>query len=162
MTGGVPTTAEPPVLQPADPAQGVRRVLRVALLAAVAAGAGAYALILARPAPPVRAVPPPRIFPLTFSEPGFVDHPVRLGTSSQVAGTARTSKQVLPSGGTIWVVARCDTGTATVTIGALTSSTKCTGRPHGVVALDASGRDVTIAATVHAAQHSTWGVAVYR
>jgi hypothetical protein len=150
----------------ADPAQSVRRLLVVALTAALVAGAGALALSLLVKVPSVSAdaATPPRLFPARFTQAGFVSHPVRYGAQAAAGANRRGLTGRLPTlrANTVWLVVRCDRGTLDLQIGPATSRVACTGALAGAVALHVTAPTLAVRASVSERQSRFWGVAVYR
>jgi len=148
-----------------DEARGVRRLLAVLVVLALAAAGAAFALtqLLDTPDRGSTAGSTPSIFPASFRQAGFITGAARLVRSFDGSSTVRrvTGGIDLAPGTAAHVVVRCDHGTIRVAMGAATTSQKCSGRPDGVIALRVDHR-VPLVATVNAAQRSRWGVAVYR
>jgi len=84
-----------------------------------------------------------------------------LVSSYDADAVARTARGTVKTRGTVYVVARCQVGTVRVVLAGLTSSQPCTGKPVGLVALNLT-QPAELTATVTAAQHASWGVAIYR
>jgi len=143
-----------------DPARGVRRLLVVLLVLAVAAAGGAFALSQRGDSSPSRS-PQPRLFADEFSQTGFLSGTASLISSYDAAAAARTARGTVKTRGTVYVVARCQAGTVRVVLGGLSSSQPCTGAPVGLVALNLT-QPAQLVATVTAAQRTRWGVAIYR
>jgi hypothetical protein len=130
------------------------------LLLALVAGGVAFALSQ-RGGGSSSPRPQPSLFPVRFSEAGFLSGDVRLVSSyDAVAGSRRLVDSVAVRG-TAYLVARCSAGTVRIVVGGLTSARPCTGVPVGVVALNLTSR-VQLTATVSARQPGRWGVAIYR
>ena len=139
-----------------DPTRGVRRLLLVGLLFALAGAGAALGIFLTRSSPSTA----PSIFPAHFSESGFLSGSARLDRSYDgTPGETRVTGQ-LTTGGTSYIVALCDHGGMVVTAGSLTTSQPCIGRPVGVIALQVP-RTETITATVTDPQIHNWGFAIY-
>jgi hypothetical protein len=155
----------PEAADPTDPAadiRGVRRIFLVALAAAVVAAAIALGFELSHQPASTPSVSTPTL-PLTFRQPGFVDHAVRRGeTASFRVGQRHGVLSVPPTSGPVYVVVRCDVGRVTVATSVLTSAQPCTGKPVGVVALGSLRQPTRLDVTVSRPQHSSWAVAVYR
>jgi hypothetical protein len=149
-----------------DPSQEVRRIILVALLAVLVAAPIALVLMLRdTESADLPAAASVQLFDSSFRETGFVAHSVKLDDDLTAAASTTRLRHDFGGGETAWVVARCDTGSVTVQVGALSSSRDCTGKPIGVAALDASTATdgpLEVVATVSEPQGSTWGVAVYR
>jgi hypothetical protein len=142
-----------------DPARGVRRLLTVLLVLALAAAGGAFAL--SQRGGGISTSPQPSLFPARFSEAGFLSGEVTLVTSYDAATNARRVTGTVEVRGTAYVVARCRAGTIRLDVSGLTSSRPCTGQPVGVVALQLT-RTAQLTATVTLPQSTRWGVAIYR
>ena len=144
-----------------DVTRGPRRLLALLLILALVAAAGALALSLRDRSPEKAELPP--LFASTFSDATFLTGKAHLTASRDApAGSRRLPDGIaLSTGGTAYVVARCDSGKVTVRAGALTSSRPCTGRPVGVVALQMGSR-AQLTATVSEPQSQRWGIAIYR
>jgi hypothetical protein len=158
------TTEGPSAQVDADAAEirGVRRIFLVALAVALLAAGVALAVELThhRGAGAQSAAAP---LPFSFSQPGFVDHPLRRVQATGVAASGRRSfLQVAPSSPALYVIARCDTGRVTVTTDTLTSAQPCTGKPVGVVALAEVRRPTRLVVTVNLPQRVGWAVGIYR
>lgn len=143
-----------------DPARGVRRLLVVLLVLALAAGGVAIALSL-RGRSSGSSRQQPSLFADRFSEPGFLTGAARLVSSYDADASARRLTGSVDAHGTAYVVARCTAGTLRIAIGGLTSARPCTGTPVGVVALSLTQK-AQLTATVSAPQTSSWGVAIYQ
>lgn len=147
--------------------QEVRRIFLVVLAAVALAAAAAYVLLLRDDGADdaVNRAAASRLFPVTFREAGFVGRPVHRIDTAEVEGTTKLGDTFSGGASTLWLVARCDSGSVTVQVGSLSSSRRCTGQAVGVAALDSStateGR-LDVIATVSRPQRSAWGVAVYR
>jgi hypothetical protein len=143
-------------IQAPDPARGLRRLLLVGVLLALAGAGVALGIFLARGSPSK-----PSIFPARFSESGFLSGSARLDHSYDAApGATRVTGQLTP-GRTSYLVALCDHGGMVVKAGSVTTSQPCTGQPVGVIALQAP-RAETVTATVTEPQTHSWGLAIYR
>jgi len=140
-----------------DPARGLRRLLVVGLLLALAGAGVALGFFLTRSS---TATKPP-IFPAQFSESGFVAGSVRLDMSYDADAAQSRVTGELAAGTTSYIVALCDHGGMVVTAGSLTTSQPCTGHPVGVINMKA-GRTTTLTATVTQPQTHRWGLAIYR
>jgi len=155
-------------------AQSVRRMAGLGLAAVVAAAATAATIALThddRHRPDATA-----LLPVTFAEPGFVDGRVHRGEATAFAPSTQVgSISVRPlAGQPAYVVVRCDTGTATVTLppgeatgdvatsSTVQSSQACSGRAVGVLALDPRTPVSTLRVAVSRAQRGPWGVGIYR
>ena len=142
-----------------DPARGVRRLLTVFLVLALAAAVGAFALSERGGSSP--SPTPPALFPTHFSQTGFLAGTATLAASYDADATAQRASGRVTVRGTVYVVARCTVGTIRVVLGGLTSSQPCTGVAVGVVALNLL-EPAQLTATVAARQRARWGVALYR
>lgn len=139
-----------------DPTLGLRRLLLVALLLAIAGAGTALGVFLTRSSPSTK----PSIFPSRFTESGFLSGSARLDRSYDAgSGQTRVAGSLTP-GKTSYLVALCDHGGMVVTAGSLTTSQPCIGRPVGVIALQAPHAE-TVTATVTARQVHSWGLAIY-
>jgi hypothetical protein len=144
----------------ADDARRVRRIFLVALGAAMLAAAVTLVVELILQRAPA---PAPSVLPVTFRQPGFVDHVLhRVATSDQRSGRLQGVLHVESSAGPLYVVVRCDTGRVTVVADSLTSVQACTGAPVGVVALARVRRPTQLDVTVSRPQQGRWAVGVYR
>jgi len=139
----------------------VRRIFVVALAGALVAAAVAFTIELANNDNATEPVT--SLLPLTFREPGFVDRPVRRVATLERPPTSRRGTLRLPGGAApIYVVARCDTGQARVTLGALSTARLCQGSAVGVVVLSSVRRPAPLDVTVSGAQRGRWAVGIYR
>ena len=139
-----------------DPTRGVRRLLLVGLLLALAGAGAALGIFLARGSPSTT----PSIFPAHFAESGFLSGSARLDRPYAAGpGETRVTGQLSP-GRTSYLVALCDHGGMVVTAGSLTTSQPCIGKPVGVIALQVP-RTETVTATVTDPQIHNWGLAIY-
>jgi hypothetical protein len=153
--------SDQPVEEPGsdDPARGVRRLLVVLLVLAIAAGGGAFALSQRGESSP--ASPQPRLFVGEFFQKGFMSRPATLVSSYAADAAARTARGTVKTRGTVYVVARCQVGTVRVVLAGLSSSQPCTGHPVGLVALNIT-QPGELTAPVTTSQSARWGVAIYR
>lgn len=142
-----------------DPARGLRRLLALLVLLALAAAGGAFAL--SQRGSGSSKHQPPSLFPKRFSESGFLTGSATLVTSYDAAASSRRRTATVTARGNVYLVVSCHTGTIQIDVGSITSSRPCIGSSSGVVALDLS-RDVALVATVSATQSTRWGVAIYR
>lgn len=142
-----------------DPARGLRRLLFVLFVLALAAAGGAFALSQRGGETSTRSKA--SLFPSRFSEADFVSGEVALVTSYDADGDMRRVTGTIDVHGTTYVVARCSAGIVTVNVSGLMSTRPCTGKPVGVVALQLT-RAAQLTATVTASQSTRWGFAVYR
>ena len=154
---GLDQSAQPPDAD--DPARGVRRTLVLLLALAIAAAGGAFALSQ-RGGGSTEPTPLP-LFPERFSQAGFLTGVATKAASYDETATARRTTGKVTVRGTVYVVARCDSGAVHVVLGGLTSSQQCTGSAVGVIAFNLL-KPEQLTATVTAAQHGRWGVALYR
>lgn len=141
-----------------DPARGVRRLMAVLFVLALAAAGGAFALSQRGDEPSTPSKP--SLFPARFSEAGFLVGQVSLVTSYDATASARQVTGTVDVRGTAYVVARCNAGTIRIDVSGLTSSRPCTGQPIGVAALELT-RTAELTTTVTAKQSTSWGVAIY-
>lgn len=141
---------------PPDPARDLRRLVVVGLLLAVAGAGVALGVVLTWSTSASKL----SIFPTRFTEQGFLSGVARLDRSYDAVGTQSRLTGELTAGRTSYIVARCDHGGIVVTAGSLTTSQPCTGRPEGVIALNAP-RTETLTATVTTTQTHRWGLAIY-
>ena len=145
---------------PEDPARGLRRLLAVLVVLALAAAGVAFAL--SRPGSDKSAKSPrPALFPTHFSAPSFVTGSAVLVSSYDVAAASRRTTAKLTARGNVYLVVLCHAGTVHLAFGSLTNSGPCTGKPSAAVGLNLT-RDITVTATVSAPQTTRWGVAIYR
>lgn len=140
-----------------DPARALRRLLAIGLALALAGAGVALGVFLTRDSSKSR----PSIFPAQFAQAGFLSGSARLDRSYDADPSARRLTGELASGGTAYVVARCDSGSIVVAVGAASMAQPCLGRPVGVIAIQVP-RTAQLAATVTAPQTNHWGVAIYR
>lgn len=145
---------------PQDPARGLRRLLALLVLLALAAAGGAFALSQLNSSRSTTQ-PQPSLFPKTFNQAGFVTGTATLVTSYDAAATARRITATLTARGNVYLVVTCRVGTARLAIGSLTNTGPCTGKPDAVLALNLT-RDTTVTATVGTTQSERWGLALYR
>jgi hypothetical protein len=141
--------------------RGVRRIFLVALAAALLAAAVAFTIQLANNHDHESGAAV-SLLPSTFHQPGFVDRVVHRVAAVQLPATTPRGALRMPGGGTLYVVARCDTGRIRVVEGNLTSGQACTGKPVGVVALAQLRRAVQLDVTVSRPQKAGWAVGIYR
>ena len=139
-----------------DPARGLRRLLAIGFLLALAGAGVALGVFLSRGSSPTK----PSIFPTQFSEDGFVSGTVHLDNSYDAAAGESGVTGELVAGRTSYLVALCDHGGVVVTAGSLTTSQPCTGKPVGVVTLRAAHTE-QVTATVTQPQIHSWGIAIY-
>jgi hypothetical protein len=140
--------------------RGVRRIFIVALAAALLAAAVAFALELANN-DEQQTGPSVSLLPATFQQAGFVDREVHRVAAVQLPATARRGALRMPGGGTLYVVARCDTGRVRATLGALSTAQLCGGSAAGVVALGLLRRPSSLEVTVSTPQKGPWAVGIY-
>ena len=143
-----------------DPARGLRRLLALLVVLALAAAGGALALSQrgSSGSTPHR---PPALFPAGFSETGFLTGSATLVSSYDAAAGSPREVATVTARGNVYLVVLCGRGTMQIAVGSITSSRPCTGSPSGVLALNVT-QDVTVTATVSAPQATRWGVAIYR
>ncbi|HET6817307.1 MAG TPA: hypothetical protein VFH66_08815 [Mycobacteriales bacterium] len=144
-----------------DEVRGVRRIFLLALAAALAAAGVTLGIELSHEA---SSRAQPSLMPATFREPGFADGTLHLRQQTTVPGRVRmhrlhTGKS---SGSVVYVVVRCDTGTATVRLGGLTSAQACSGRPVGLVRLTLAKGGAALQVTVNHPQRHDWAIGLYR
>jgi hypothetical protein len=149
-TGEAPATVD-------DPARGIRRLLALGLVLALAGAGVALGVLLTRSSNDSV----PSIFPSHFTQAGFLSGSARLDRSYDANAAAGRVTGSLAPGGTAYVVARCDHGSILVAIGAASTAQPCLGRPVGVIVMQVP-RTTPLTATVTAAQTQRWGVAIYR
>lgn len=134
--------------------------MAVLLLLALVAAGGAFALSQRGRSGSAQPEPPP-LFPSTFSESGFLSGTATLLSSYDAVARSRRRTATVTARGNVYLVVLCRAGTMHIAVGSITSSRPCTGAPAGVLALNLT-QDVTLTATVTAAQDARWGVAIYR
>ena len=144
-------------------ARGVRRIFLVALAAAVIAAGVALGVELSHH-PSSSSSVAPRLLPLTFNEEGFSDGPIHREQQAIVPADQR--RHVLhiagPGGTVVYIVVRCDRGTATASLGGLASGAGCSGRAAGVVRLTLAKGGPDLQVTVNRAQRKDWAIGIYR
>jgi len=141
--------------------RSVRRLAMIALAAVLIAVAAAAAL--AWPRGP-RHVDGARLLPVQFTQRGFVETPVRRAAAFGFPRdtTVATPKLPLRVGQVSYVIARCDSGQVTISVGALSSAQRCTGRAVGVVTLRPTESRLPVRVRVSRPQRGDWAIGVYR
>ena len=146
----------------AEELRGVRRIFLVALAAALVAAGVALGVELAHSSSRSSGGSP-SLLPMTFNEDGFSDGPLQR-QQQVVVGAGRRRRDVHVGGADgliVYIVVRCDRGTATVRLGGLMSAAACSGRPVGLVRLTLANGGPDLHVTVNRAQRKDWAIGIY-
>ena len=137
----------------------MRRLLALLVVLALAAAGGSFALSQRDRGASTQRLPSP--FPATLTEGRFIAGSATLVSSYAAVSSVRRTAGTVTARGKVYIVVLCYAGTVHLTLGSLTNSGPCKGKPDAALALPLT-QDLPITATVSVPQGKAWGFAIYR